>query len=118
PTQLRPDRALLAPGTDESGGQELPWMKRRKSLAKAMRIRRSESKGSGASAGRCRFAPEPERNPFTGVPANAAGVNAVGDFAQQLILVLGQRERQQALELIDLDRRWLQELREALRRRG
>ena len=57
-----------------------------------------------------------EGNPFTD-PANRRRRQRIWGYARRYA-VLGDDERLQALEQIDLDRRWLEELRSAIRRRG
>lgn len=59
---------------------------------------------------------EVEGNPFTD-PATRRRRQRIWGYARRYA-VLGDDERLQALEQIDLDRRWLEELRGAIRRRG
>ncbi len=104
PTQLRQYRALLR--LDDASWQDAD----ERNLGEGEVRRRKQ--GDGVR----RRPPAPERNPFTD-PAIARRRQRIWRYAQRYS-GLGQSERQQALEMIDLDRRWLQEFQEALRRRG
>ncbi len=106
PTQLRQYRALLR--LDDASWQNAD--ERNLGEGEIRRLKRGDGNRRRPPA------TQPESSPFTD-PAIARRRQRIWRLAQRYS-GLGQRERQQALELIDLDRRWLQELQEVLRRRG
>ncbi len=105
PVQLRQYRALLR--LDDTRWQEAD----ERNLGEG-EIRRLQTGDSTRSAPERR---ETVSNPFT-ERASRRRRNRVWEYAQRYPLLNG-RERQTALELIDLDVRWLEELRQAISRR-
>ena len=105
PVQLRQYRALLR--LDDARWQQAD----ERNLGEG-EIRRLQATESPRSTPERR---ETVSNPFT-ERASRRRRNRVWEFAQRYPLLNG-RERQTALELIDLDMRWLEELRQAISRR-
>lgn len=106
PTQLRQYRALLR--LDDARWQEAD----ERNLGEG-EIRRLKPPSGSRPARRQR---EADGNPFTD-PATRRRRQRIWGYARRHT-ALGDDERRQALEAIDLDRRWLEELRSAIRRRG
>ena len=105
PTQLRQYRALLR--LDDQRWQQAD----ERDLAEG-EIRRLQGTDAGRSAPERR---ESVNNPFV-ERASRRRRNRIWEYAQRYPLLSG-RERQAALELIEQDQRWLDELRQAISRR-